>query len=179
MVGNGQAQHQSVRMQKRHPRIVIIREPDDLGLTFCQLQRFLHWLHLEVLHLPCIGFTSRAGISSSSEPLSHCVNFWEVFMWCLTCSAPAPSSPLLSVISRIWLPGPFTISWQSRDWPWFWRTLLRSSWGRWFIRDSVDFYDPRGVRQADRSLIYDCYFPSSFVFLPRLMALGSFFKLLF
>jgi hypothetical protein len=47
------------------------------------------------------------------------------------------------------------------------------------IGDSVDFSDPQGIGQAYRSPCYDCYFSSSFVFLPRLMALGSFFKIVF
>jgi hypothetical protein len=68
MVGKGQAQPQSISIRKRHPRIVIILEPAHLGLTICQLQVFLHLVHLEVLHLPFIGFTSQAVISSSKTP---------------------------------------------------------------------------------------------------------------
>jgi hypothetical protein len=47
-----------------------------------------------------------------------------------------------------------------------------------FVQDSADFFDPRGIRQDYRSSGYDCYFPS-FVFFPRLMALGSYHKLVF
>jgi len=45
------------------------------------------------------------------------------------------------------------------------------------VQDSADFSDPQGIGQAYCSLSCDCYFPSTFVFLPRLMASGSFFKL--
>jgi hypothetical protein len=47
------------------------------------------------------------------------------------------------------------------------------------VCDSADFSDPRGIGQSYHSPSYDCYFPSSYVFLPRLMAFGNFFKLVF
>jgi hypothetical protein len=47
------------------------------------------------------------------------------------------------------------------------------------VRDSADFSGPQGIGQPYRSPSYDCYFPSSYVFLQRLMAFGSFFKLVF
>ncbi len=47
------------------------------------------------------------------------------------------------------------------------------------VRDSANFSDPRGIRQSYCSTSYNCYFPSSYVFLSRLMAFESFFKLVF
>jgi hypothetical protein len=54
---------------------------------------------------------------------------------------------------------------------------LHSSRGRWSRLRFSRFSDPRGIEQAYHSPSYDFCFPPSFVFLPRLMALGSFFKL--
>jgi hypothetical protein len=132
VVGNGQCQQQSVGIQKRHPRIVLLREPNDMGLTYCHLGRFLHRVQLEVLHLPCIGFTSQAGYSSSFETLGNCVNFRKIFLWCLTRSVPAPSSPHLSVISPMIWRGLFTTPFSAI--PTQTSVLvdsLRSSRGRW------------------------------------------------
>jgi len=47
------------------------------------------------------------------------------------------------------------------------------------VRSSTDFSDPQGIGQSYRSPSYDCYFSSSYGFLPRLMAFASFFKLVF
>jgi hypothetical protein len=105
-------------------------------------------------------------LSSSPETLGNCVNFREVFQWCLTCLAPAPSSPLPSVISTIWLQGFGGHG-----------CILLGDDG--LVRDFEYFSDPREIGQAYRSPNYDCYFPSIFVFLPWQMDLGSFFKLVF
>jgi hypothetical protein len=47
------------------------------------------------------------------------------------------------------------------------------------VQDFVDFFDPQGIGLAYRSPSFDCYFLPSIVFLLRLMALGSSFKIVF
>jgi hypothetical protein len=165
-------------MRSRHPRTVIIRELDDLSFTFCQLRRFLHWVHLEVLHLPCIGFTSRVGLSPLPPKTSSIVWILGRFSygaWCARFLA-TPECNLDDLAPESF--NDAFLNHHDTDLGFGGlRIVLLDDDG--LVWDSDDFPDPWGIKQSYPSSSYDCYFPSSYVFLPRLMAFGSFFKLVF
>lgn len=92
----------SINMRERHSYIVIIQESNDLGFALPRLRGLMHGVYFEIPHLSCIGFLSRTQSSSSSDALKDCTDLWEIFLWCLTCSASTPFS-FFSVSSMVWL----------------------------------------------------------------------------